>query len=117
MAKNTPNITPNYIEMKSSDLDTSKAFYSAAFGFNFTDYGPQYSCAESGPIAIGFALSEEPAAPMATFESDDLEASLTAVQKTGAQIVEEIFAFPGGRRFECLDPSGNRIAIYQNDSE
>lgn len=117
MANKIPNITPNYIEMKSSDLDASKAFYSAAFGFDYTDYGPLYSCVEAGPIAIGFALGEEPTAPMPTFESDDLEASLAAVQRTGAQIMEPIFAFPGGRRFECLDPSGNRIAVYQNEAE
>jgi len=120
MAKNTPNIRPNYIEMKASNIEASKAFYSAAFGFKFTDYGTEYSCVEANgnsadSISIGIAAGQEPAAPMPTFESDDLEDSLAAVQKAGAQIVKDIFAFPGGRRFECLDPSSNRIAIYQND--
>lgn len=110
-------ITPNYIEMKSNDIAASKQFYSDAFGFAFTDYGPQYTCAIQDPIAIGFALGEEPAVPMPTFETDDLEASLAAVQKTGAVIVEPIFTFPGGRRFECLDPSGSRIAIFQNHAD
>jgi len=108
-------VTPNYIEMKSSDIKASKKFYSEAFGFLFTDYGPEYTCVTAGPIAIGFAAGDEPAAPMPTFETDDLEASLAAVKKTGANIVQDIFSFPGGRRFECLDPSGNRIAIFQND--
>lgn len=109
-------ITPNYIEIKAADLSASKTFYQEACGFEFTDYGSEYSCVEQGPTYIGIAAGEEPSVPMPVFESDDLEASLAAVQKTDATIVQDIFAFPGGRRFECLDPSGNRIAIYQNDA-
>jgi len=50
---------------------------------------------------------------MPALRSDDLEASLTLVKTAGGEIVKEIFAFPGGGRFECLDPAGNRLAIYQ----
>lgn len=112
-AKTLPKITPNYIEMKAADLSASKAFYEKAFGFAFTDYGPGYAAVEGGPVQIGLAAGEEPAAPMPTFESDNLEAALAAVKAAGGKIEKEIFAFPGGRRFECLDPSGNRLAIYQ----
>ena len=108
-----PKITPNYLEMKASDLPASKAFYEQAFGFAFTDYGPDYAAVEGGPVDIGLAAGQEPVAPMPTFECDDLEASLAQVKAAGGKIVKEIFAFPGGRRFECLDPSGNRLAIYQ----
>ncbi len=106
-------ITPNYIEMKADDLSASKAFYERAFGFAFTDYGPEYAAVEGGPVQIGLAAGEEPAAPMPTFESDDLEAALAAVKSAGGKIEKEIFSYPGGRRFECLDPSGNRLAIYK----
>lgn len=109
-------ITPNYIEMKSANIAATKEFYGDAFGFKFTDYGPDYIAVEEGPITIGFEHSEEPAAPMPIFESDDLEASLATVQKTGAPIAAPIFAYPGGRRFECFDPSGNRIGVIQNDA-
>lgn len=108
-----PNVTPNYLEMKASDLPASKAFYEQAFGFAFTDYGPGYAAVEGGPVDIGLATGPEPVAPMPTFQTDDLEASLAQVKAAGGKIVEEIFAFPGGRRFECLDPAGNRLAIYQ----
>ena len=106
-------ITPNYMEMKATDLGASKAFYKKAFGFAFTDYGPEYAAVEGGPVQIGLATGEEPPAPMPTFESDDLEAALAKVKAADGEIVKEIFAYPGGRRFECLDPSGNRLAIYQ----
>ncbi|WP_461456989.1 VOC family protein [Parasphingorhabdus sp.] len=108
-----PKITPNYMEMKATDLGASKAFYEKAFDFAFTDYGPEYAAVEGGPVQIGLATGEEPPAPMPTFESDDLEAALAKVKAADGEIVKEIFAYPGGRRFECLDPSGNRLAIYQ----
>ena len=33
----------DYIELAAPDLAASKAFYAAAFGWTFTDYGPAYS--------------------------------------------------------------------------
>jgi len=108
-------VTPNYIEMNATDLSASKQFYQDALGFSFTDYGDQYAAVEGGPVQIGIAVSDKPAAPMPTFETDDLEASLADVKATGAKIEQEIFQYPGGRRFECLDPAGNRIAIYKPD--
>jgi predicted enzyme related to lactoylglutathione lyase len=46
---------------------------------------------------------------------DDLEAALAAVTAAGASIVRPIFAFPGGRRFQFLDPHGNELAVMQAD--
>lgn len=110
-----PPITPNYVEMKAADMGASKAFYEQAFGFTFTDYGPNYAGEESGPVQIGLAAGDEPAAPLPAFETGNVEAAYVKVKAAGGAIVKEIFAFPGGRRFECLDPAGNRLAIYQSD--
>jgi len=46
---------------------------------------------------------------------DDLEAALAAVTAAGATIVRPIFAFPGGRRFQFLDPAGNELACVKGD--
>ena len=48
-------------------------------------------------------------------EVDDLEAALEAVTRAGGEIVRPIFAFPGGRRFQFLDPSGNELACVKSD--
>ena len=106
-------ITPNYLELSSSNVEATKAFYAAALGFSFTDYGPGYVAVEGGAVELGFAKAEVIAPPLPTFETDNLEAALVAVTKAGAKMVKEIFAYPGGRRFEFLDPDGNHLAIYQ----
>ena len=46
---------------------------------------------------------------------DDLDATLAAVTAAGATIVRPIFSFPGGRRFQFLDPGGNELACMQAD--
>jgi predicted enzyme related to lactoylglutathione lyase len=44
--------------------------------------------------------------------SDNLEASLDTVRLYGGSIEQEIFEFPGGRRFHFLDPCGNEWAVW-----
>jgi len=51
-----------------------------------------------------------------TILTDDLEATLAAVTDAGARIVVPIFSFPGGRRFQFVDPSGNELAAMQADA-
>jgi predicted enzyme related to lactoylglutathione lyase len=36
---------------------------------------------------------------------------MAAVTAAGGTIVKPIFSFPGGRRFQFLDPSGNELAV------
>ena len=48
----------------------------------------------------------------ATKRVDDLEAALDAVSKAGGLISRPIFAFPGGRRFHFVDPSGSELAVW-----
>ena len=35
-----------------------------------------------------------------------------AIIKYGGQITKDIFAFPGGSRFQFKDPSGNELAVW-----
>ena len=48
-------------------------------------------------------------------EVEDLEATMEAVTAAGGTIVRPIFTFPGGRRFQFLDPSGNEVAAVKGD--
>ena len=50
--------------------------------------------------------------PLVILYSEDLEASLAAVEAAGGTVSTPPFAFPGGRRFHFLDPSGNELAVW-----
>ena len=105
----------DYLELPATGgtLDRVKAFYSAAFAWSFTDYGPTYSAFSEG-LDGGFQADggEAPAKPLPVLYSDDLEATLAAVEAAGGTIARPIYAFPGGRRFEFTDPAGNRLAVW-----
>jgi len=36
------------------------------------------------------------------------------VRSAGGKIVREPFAFPGGRRFQVKDPSGNELGVWSH---
>jgi len=102
----------DYLEMpaRSGTLDSVKAFYSSAFAWSFTDYGPTYSAYSEG-LDGGFD-ADASAKLLPVIYSDDLEATLAAVEAAGGRIVQPIFAFPGGRRFHFTDPAGNELAVW-----
>ena len=108
--------TIDYIEFSVTDLAEAKRFYAAAFDWKFNDYGPEYAGIqkEGGGEVGGFLQvpSVQPGGPLAVLFSTDLEASVAKVREAGGTIVKEPFEFPGGRRFEFTDPSGNRLSVW-----
>lgn len=110
----------DYLEMPAKDgtLDSVKAFYSAALGWTFTDYGPTYSAFEEG-LDGGFHAGSEGSTlkPLPVVYSEDLEATLAGVESAGGKIVKSIYDFPGGRRFHFLDPAGNELAVWSEQPE
>ena len=105
----------DYTEMPATGatLDRAKAFYSRAFGWTFTDYGPTYAAFNEG-LDGGFQAdtAEAPAAPLPVLYSEELEATLAAVEAANGVILKPIFAIPGGRRFHFRDPAGNELAVW-----
>lgn len=105
----------DYLELPATGgtLDSVKAFYSAAFAWSFTDYGPTYAAFEQG-LDGGFQAdaAEAPGKPLPVLYSENLEQTLAAVEDAGGRIVRPIFSFPGGRRFHFTDPAGNELAVW-----
>jgi len=104
----------DYIEMQAGDgtMDGVKSFYSAAFGWTFTDYGPRYSAFSEG-LDGGFdASAARETVPLPVLYSADLERTLRLVEDAGAKITRPIFDFSGGRRFHFADPAGNELAVW-----
>ncbi len=108
--------TIDYIELAVVDLPEAQRFYSQAFAWEFNDYGPGYAgIKKSGGGEVGgmrLETSVQPGGSLVILYSDDIEASVRAVQAAGGRIVKEPFEFPGGQRFHFSDPSGNELAVW-----
>jgi predicted enzyme related to lactoylglutathione lyase len=106
----------DYIEFPATDIPATKAFYSGAFGWKFTDYGPDYVSFEDGETGGGFAKAPSAPAggPLVILYSSGLETTQTTVVGKGGKISKPIFEFPGGRRFHFLDPNGNELAVWSD---
>lgn len=106
----------DYVELPGGDLPGTKAFYAAAFGWRFTDYGPDYAAftegLDGGFQAHGDAESGARERPLVILYARDLEAMQARVEAAGGVITAPIFAFPGGRRFHFRDPAGNELAVW-----
>ena len=107
----------NYIELKANNLEAIKSFYSKAFGWTFTDYGETYVAFESSGLAGGFEKTDKPITngALIVLYNEDLDKSKAKILKLGAQVSVDTFSFPGGKRFQFLDPSGNELAVWCYD--
>lgn len=110
----------DYIEMTANSIPETKRFYSSAFGWKFTDYGPDYTSFEDGRLSGGFHRGGTPggggsgSGALVVIFAVDLAAIEARVRDAGGVIVKPVFSFPGGRRFHFKDPSGNELAAWSD---
>lgn len=113
----------NYVELRATDMARTKAFYTDAFGWGWTDYGPEYAAISGAGLDGGVRLDPENREPsvrpdvlpaLVILYARDLEAAEARVRAAGGEVVKPIFAFPGGRRFHFLDPAGNELAVWSD---
>ena len=105
----------NYVELPVSDVVAARKFYAEAFGWAFTDFGPDYAATTTGDTDIGLNgdADDRTAQLLPVIEVDDLDAALRSVESAGGIVTRAIFAFPGGRRFHFRDVAGHEIAAMQ----
>lgn len=86
------------------------------FNWKFKDYGENY-CSfyqqESG-IDGGFEKTSQAIVngALAVLYHNNLNKAKQSVIDAGGKISLDIFSFPGGKRFQFLDPSGNELAVW-----
>ncbi|MCK5425225.1 MAG: VOC family protein [Emcibacter sp.] len=107
----------NYIEFPAIDIDATKAFFMKAFGWNFKDYGPDYTCfighgTDGGFYRSDLKSSKAAGAALVVLYSNNLEETASLVKEAGGKINVDIFKFPGGRWFHFTEPSGNELAVW-----
>jgi predicted enzyme related to lactoylglutathione lyase len=109
----------DYVEFPSKNIEATKAFFTAAFGWSFTDYGPEYTAFFNEGLNGGFFHSELSASTdngsvLIVFYSKNLEETQNKIERAGGSIVKPIFAFPGGRRVHVSDPNENEYAVWSD---
>ncbi|TDO99720.1 VOC family protein [Marinomonas balearica] len=107
----------NYVELPAKNLALNKAFFEKAFGWSFQDFGEEYTAFENAGLDGGFFQADFASRPkngaaLVVLYCSDIEQALARVQECGGVIEQEIFEFPGGRRFHFLDPCGNEWAVW-----
>lgn len=107
----------DYLEIPVKDINHSKAFFSRVFGWQFSDYSPQYTCFSGAGIKGGFfqdprTFNLAKGTPLLVIFSSDLKQTQLEVTNAGGEITKAIFDFPGGRRFHFIDPNGNEFGVW-----
>lgn len=109
----------NYVEFSANKIPDTKAFFTSAFGWSFEDFGPEYTAFSGEGLDGGFFKSDQSSstnngAALLVFYSNDINATLAKVERSGGTIIKPIFPFPGGRRFHFTEPSGNEFAVWSD---
>lgn len=109
----------NYVEFPSQNIEITKQFFEETFGWEFQDFGPEYSAFSNQGLDGGFYKSDlnsstNNGAALIVFFSNDLEKTLSKIEIAGGKIIKPIFSFPGGRRFHFQEPSGNEFAVWSD---
>ena len=107
----------DYVEIPVTDLVKARDFFAALLGWEFQEWGPDYLSFNDGRLDGGMRRSGEPAPSsgvLLVFYSENLERDVQRTIDLGATISQEIFDFPGGRRFHFVDPVGNEYAMWSD---
>jgi len=107
----------DYIEFKARDLDKTKTFYHNIFGWNFTSYGSEYISFENAGVKGGFHKSKDNIqnGVLVVLYHNNLERVKEKIIEKKGKITQDIFSFPGGKRFHFSDPSGNELAVWSEE--
>jgi len=104
----------DFFEIPVTEMAGAKAFFAAAFGWSYQDYGSDYADIHGAGLSGGLRLvSEEPprGGALVILYSDDLAQSELAVTAAGGTIIAR-HDFPGGQRFHFVAPGGCELAVW-----
>src|SRR5207245_10333996 len=91
----------DYIEFGATDVGRTKQFYQQVFGWQFEDYGPDYTSFRDGRLSGGFTKDApvRPANPPVVVYASQLEAIEAQVTPAGGKPLGQPVPFQGGGRF------------------
>lgn len=106
----------NYIEFTSPRLEETQSFFADVFGWGFVEYGADYRDIQKAGVGGGIERGET-RAPLPVVHTADLDGVYARIKATGAEITQEIFEFPGGKRFQFREPGGTEMAVWTTSEE
>lgn len=109
----------DYVEFPVRDMSATKKFFSAVFGWTFSDYGDEYSCFHGAGIDGGIyksamVVNADNGSPLLVFYDPDLDVVMARIKQSGGNIKRPVYSFPGGQRFHFTDPSGNEYSVWSD---
>lgn len=114
MSNKENHLRMDYIEFPCADIEKTKTFYGAVLGWEFEDFGPEYSSFFDGRLAGGFNKQApvQRGGVLVVLYATSLKEIESKVVAAGGKIVKPVFDFPGGSRFHFTDPNGNELAVW-----
>jgi predicted enzyme related to lactoylglutathione lyase len=113
---------PCWIDLSTSDVEKSKAFYGAVFGWTFEDAGPDYggyvNAAKDGQPVAGLMYNDpqyhSPDGWTTYLHTSDVHATLNAATAAGATVcVPAMVIKDKGHMAMFTDPTGAFIGLWQ----
>lgn len=112
--------TPVWVELASSDLDTSAAFYAAVFGWTRAPYNPGTFDFSLGEVEVGGVIPKTEDVPdkwAMYLKVEDIRATLSATIAAGGRILHDPVRESGHGVWATLeDPSGAEFGVWQAES-
>ncbi len=97
------------------EVKKTRTFFNEVFGWEFKEWGDSYADTPDSGVTAGINATDpamRQTMPLAVIYSADLEAARDRVLQAGGEIMFDITPFPGGRRFQFREPSGNELAVW-----
>lgn len=112
--------TPSWVDIGTTDLEGAKAFYSALFGWEIVDQGPDAGgyciCNLRGKGVAGLGPAQNPGPPYwTTYVSvDDTDTTVKEVEAAGGSVLATFDVPQAGRMVVCMDPTGAAFSVWQS---
>jgi uncharacterized protein len=113
--------TPNWVDVSSTDLAKTKAFYKGLFGWDALDFGADAGnygfFLKDGKDVAGFGptMGGAPPARSTFIKVDDVDAVAAKIPENGGTVLAGPFDLPNesGRMAYIVDPAGAYYGVYQ----
>lgn len=107
-----------HIEFEVTDLERSRSFFEAMFGWKFESFGPEMMVFGDGEKHIGGLQKCESVSPGSSpsvwIEVEDVDASLEKASRVGGSVFREKSPIPRvGWSAQACDPDGNPVGLVQ----